>query len=179
MSIKGSDKNILCVSDSELNSCETTQLLVQSSIFSDWIFQLFLFSLHSDEWQCTMCTNADDMVLAEIEKKDLTMGPGKRKAPSGLTEKELKVWGTFLAIYWLCWSSIGGNLRTILSNDDNEFWIFIGAITVWMNTGLRILIERKKLDLINIGHMSSLSYPSFSNQFCLCNVREVPQKISL
>lgn len=91
MSIKGSDKNILCVSDSELNSCETTQLLVQSSIFSDWIFQLFLFSLNSDEWQCTMCTNADDMVLAEIEKKDLTMGPGKRKAPSGLTEKELKV----------------------------------------------------------------------------------------
>lgn len=68
-----------------------------------------------------MCTNTDDMVLAEIEKKDLTMGPGKRKAPSGLTEKELKVWGTFLAIYWLCWSSIGGNLRTILSNDDNEF----------------------------------------------------------
>ncbi|XP_062605177.1 nucleosome-remodeling factor subunit BPTF-like isoform X2 [Saccostrea cucullata] len=44
----------------------------------------------SDEWQCTLCTKADDMVLSKIEKKDFTMGPGKRKAPSGLTEKELK-----------------------------------------------------------------------------------------
>ncbi|XP_061181390.1 E3 ubiquitin-protein ligase TRIM33-like isoform X1 [Saccostrea echinata] len=44
----------------------------------------------SDEWQCTLCTKADDMVLTEIEKKDFTMGPGKRKAPSGLTEKELR-----------------------------------------------------------------------------------------
>lgn len=75
------------------------------------------------------------MVLAEIEKKDLTMGPGKRKAPSGLTEKELKVWETFSAIYWLCWLSIRENLRTILSNVDDEFWIkVIGAITVWLNT---------------------------------------------
>ncbi|XP_048780733.1 E3 ubiquitin-protein ligase TRIM33-like isoform X2 [Ostrea edulis] len=44
----------------------------------------------SEEWQCTLCAKTDDMVLSEIEKKDLTMGPGKRKAPSGLTEKELK-----------------------------------------------------------------------------------------
>lgn len=50
----------------------------------------FLFK-YSEEWQCTLCAKTDDMVLSEIEKKDLTMGPGKRKAPSGLTEKELKV----------------------------------------------------------------------------------------
>lgn len=55
-----------------------------------------IFLLNSDEWQCTLCTSEDSMVLMEIEKKDLTMGPGKRKAPSGLTEKELKVhvWST-------------------------------------------------------------------------------------
>lgn len=135
--------------------------------------------MHSDEWQCTLCSNADDMVLAEIEKKDLTMGPGKRKAPSGLTEKELKVWETFSAIYWLSWSSIRDNLRTILSNVDDEFWIkVIGAITVWLNTNENFDWKKKPDQVIQAtrirfsGIKSSMSYLSFSNQFCPCNARE-------
>lgn len=38
-----------------------------------------------------MCINVDDMVLVEIEKKDLIMGSGKRKVFFGFIEKEFKV----------------------------------------------------------------------------------------
>ncbi|KAK3102602.1 hypothetical protein FSP39_012545 [Pinctada imbricata] len=44
------------------------------------------------EWRCSLCEKEEEVTLTEPEKKDYgIIGPGKRKAPSGLTNKEIKV----------------------------------------------------------------------------------------
>ncbi|XP_060080853.1 E3 ubiquitin-protein ligase TRIM33-like isoform X3 [Ylistrum balloti] len=46
----------------------------------------------SGEWSCILCAKEDDLCLTHKENKDFTIvpGTGKRKAPTGLTDNEIK-----------------------------------------------------------------------------------------
>ncbi|XP_033751820.1 E3 ubiquitin-protein ligase TRIM33-like isoform X2 [Pecten maximus] len=46
----------------------------------------------SGEWSCILCATEDDLCLTQKENKDFTIvpGTGKRKAPTGLTDNEIK-----------------------------------------------------------------------------------------
>ncbi|XP_021338904.1 E3 ubiquitin-protein ligase TRIM33-like isoform X2 [Mizuhopecten yessoensis] len=46
----------------------------------------------SGEWSCSLCAKDDDLCLAQKENKEFTIvpGTGKRKAPTGLTDNEIK-----------------------------------------------------------------------------------------
>ena len=64
-----------------------------------------LFS--SGEWQCTLCKSDEDMTIKEKENKEFSLIPGtKRKAPTGLSEHERKVYLNpaivFFSSWWLC-----------------------------------------------------------------------------
>ena len=55
----------------------------------------FVFCVDSEQWTCTMCMRDDGLVIEKPVEKDFEItSTGKRKAPSGLTDRELKVSNT-------------------------------------------------------------------------------------
>ena len=90
---------------------------------------MYMISVFREEWRCSFCEKEEDVILKEPEVKEYSfVGPGKRKAPSGLTNKEIKVRSGQLKKYF-CFRCLPLTLQLFIVS-----WVFfLNLCRIWVS----------------------------------------------